>query len=617
MPPCRAAALLLTFLLLPAPALATHEREDGPPASTFGWAGGLTLTTALNLAPQEITLTGELATEDLPGRQRLVSVGTYACATGQPASGSSAGRYALDVVPLHVMAGAVGFNDHYGDALHAFVSSGGEHKEYDNPAKNPDVFYGLDLYLGTGTTRPATLLPGLVTFHAFLLCGGAPTEVPPVPAPGQAPGLFGWVDGARAVSTGSASTPWTPDLAFFHHGGDRSAGALLPGDVVLTPGWYADAPLLWSPEAALADTAFRFALNPALVEAYPGYTGSRYQHPPGECLLGDEAQRDGLFGTCDEVPGGIAPPPVAPATAGAPAPVLEDVDPYGAPDRFLGVGLLGAAALEARAAAAAVDAAARPVAAGAHTLLQGGAPEPNHAGDEAVKALGGGWSYLLDVRLVRDGPGGPLGWDPLYGTGAWEEPSLFPFHVHFEAVLGLARDANGDGTIDTASSAEWFPIDDYLATPRGERLADWGDVGRLGASTLRVEGPARVSDLCHFGHLGLQLQTYPPGAAIPLGAEDEEEFRECARYGDASRGTWGTFEGTTSAQGTGRYGTLTRIHATPGTGTWTTTVEARIRWPAAAVWSQAGLALPQGLSYGALAGTTVTLRDVDVYRPLA
>ncbi|HWG90875.1 MAG TPA: hypothetical protein VNZ52_08530 [Candidatus Thermoplasmatota archaeon] len=622
----RICASVATLMLLLAPTvLATHQKDQGPPASTTGYIGGLYAEVLLGVEPVEINFDGSLANEDLPGQQRLQTVSTYNCLTGEPATGPSASKYSFDVVAMNNLnAGGVnGINtdDHIVNSLLVTLDGRAGTGMGDNKTTSSTVTYAGRAYLGYGDSHPATIFPGRLRFFANVICGGQTAEVLPAATGRQTPGIFAYHDENRWGPLGGQGNEWSPEFTFSYLAPAKDArGILLPGDL-RTPGWYLTTELIWIPNLNLQSNTFRFVVNPSFVDAYPGYAGSRYAGVQRFCITDDSPQTDpetgGLFGNCDNTGAYFFQdyfyPPVAPASVDSPAPTLEDVDVVAMPDRALtGANVLEPAYLEVNAAARFARNAATAM---VPTIEAPFEMEPNTAlGETPVKAVGGGWSAYLDVQKVTSLGVAIVALDPLYSNGFSERRDAYPTFVNFRAYLGLAKDANGDGVIAFGNRAEWFGIDDRLVrSSNGSAIKNWADVGSIevGGNDLLTSEAVIAVDYCTTVP---GVTPYNAGDRIPIGNADVARCNNAR--GDAANG-WGTFIGGDSSAGTGAYGTRPDFFSAGGStsGEWRTSVMARIQWPTVAEFTASGLTLPAGVSISTLAGTTTFLKDVDVYGP--
>jgi len=239
---------------------------------------------------------------------------------------------------------------------------------------------------------------------------------------------------------------------------------------------------------------------------------------------------------------------------------------------------------------------------------------------------GAPWVYYLDASRANSAAGSTLtATDAVYLSGVTNMRDAYPGVFRFSALLGLARDENGDGRISLHDAAEWYPLDDFHLPPGGDptkggNLADVGTTG-LDPETLAdavVAGETLLwNSLCRVSSAG-EVRVYAPGSAVPPG---DPAIGVChttndGRHVDPAHG-WGTFMGTaTNRNGLGFYGSPASVidTTTEHIGTMTSRVSARIQWPTVAEMSALGIVLPQGVDPTSLAGTTVYLTDVDVYQ---
>ena len=605
-------AAVLGMLLALAPlGAATHS--DSPPDGTVGIVGGAYVVATVNLAPQELdTQTWQPTAAAGPTGQRLQSVGTYNCLTGAPASGAGTAKLTFDVVVLNQLVS-------YGPSLNDHIVTDAQKIAAEEPTDPSFVRYGGRVLVGYGSTQPAAILPGTVFFHAFLKCGTQTlTELPPA-LPGQTRGIFGWAD-ENSWGNGT-SNPYAPEFQMIYIGGSTAtAGAVGPGEVVMTPGWYQNPGMQWLPNLALQTNTLRWAVNPSLTDAYPGYTGSGVNGYKRSCITDDSPNQDpetgGLLEYCDN--GGfffledMFYGPVAPATVGKPAPLLEDVDFYNMPDKAAtGIDVIEPTVLEAKSIGAFFQDAALGVALNTIELGVG------ENGEAIGPDYGNGWRPILNVVHYSGAGVTGLRADPLYASGFTSGGrNTYPAGTSFDAYLGLGKDTNGDGMILASDAAEWFGIDDAIHIAAGSQLINFGDVGSLdGGNNLVTGTPVVALSICR-----LEAAPYNPGDVVPV--QDPDIARCGAKnagrpMGDPENG-WGTFRGSPSdnAATHGRYGGNMAFYTADGTGLsqWTLTVKARIVWPSSpSVFATAGLGFPSGVTPPW--GQTVTLKDVDVFGP--
>ncbi|HWG90876.1 MAG TPA: hypothetical protein VNZ52_08535 [Candidatus Thermoplasmatota archaeon] len=607
----RTLAAVLGALMALAPLAAATHSTDSPPDGTLKTVGGAWAVTTLNLAPQELDAKGQPTSAAGPAGQRLVSTGTYNCATGIPGSGAGTGKISLDVVALNDYGLTLTADDHAVDTTM---------KETEGEETNPsDVRYGAEVFVGYGAVQPAMLYPGILFFYAYVLCdGNIMKELPPA-VPGQTQGLFGWIDENRF--TNGTDNPYAPEFTFeYLESSSDTAGAVGPGEIVGTPGWYLEGGLQWDANSNLQTNTFRFALNPSLTDQYPGYTGSQVQSVKRYCLTddtpNDDPEHGGLLGYCSNT-GFIYyefffNPVPAPATVAKPAAVVEDVDIYYMADKAaLGVDLLEPAMMEAKAVGAyAQD--------GAIALLDAVNPTGAQEIGEAVGPdYGNGWRPILNVVHYTGVASAGLRVDPLFNSGFNSNRNAYPLATSFDAYMGLGKDTNGDGIIDPFDTNEWFGIDDALHLAVGDQLLNWGDIGyNVDGNQVVTDGPAVFVSYCNF-----EATPYNAGDLIPV---QDPDVANCGAVDgknrpmhDAANG-WGTFPGDASndAETHGRYGGNSEFYTAAGSSSssWTMTVKARIIWPASAsVFAAAQLAVPAGVNIPY--GTITYLKDVDTFGP--
>lgn len=609
------AAAISALMLLSPLAAAGHESE--PPAGTIKFLGGASVYATVNMEPQELTWTqgnpNVGVQDDLPGEQVLKSPQTYDCATG--ALDPAGSHYFLDAVTLlYAVPGIVGINDH-------------DISEAPNLTNNQSNYrYGADLLVGFGNEKPANLLPGMVTFYAYVLCGGEIAKVLPQAVGDQLAGLYAAHDENVWGPIAGSSSDFTMEFDFTYYDADPAqAGAVLPGEIYLTPGWYMNALLTCCITPTQTNT-FRFVVNPIPSGNYPGYLGSKYAGYQRECVVNKDAgAQGGVFGNCDN--GGAVfishffYPEGTPVDAEL-APPLEDIDVYTVADAtLLGGGQSGViepAWLEANAA---VD----------HLFWETAWPglftpqeiEPTVPGEDNVKAIAAGWSLYLDVHKYTNG----IRLDPLYGLGITDQRDHYPGYMRFNAYFGLARDTNGNGLIGLTSPEEFFPIADYLRN-ESARITNWGDVGFIGnANESGVGGNDFIGgeQFITLDGCGLATSTplvHGPGEAGPIGSV---KVTCNAANGDVNATGWGTFTGPTSTGSSGasaRYSGANYIVSATGSLNFeaSSVVKARVIWPSFEDWKASGLALPAGLdtvgTYEALlAGKTMYVQDIDFFGP--
>lgn len=603
------AAAIACMLLGPAASALLVPAPAGPAA-----------VVAVNVVPQELDDAGAPTSSPAKERagQRLVSEGTYDCATGAPLAGGR--RYAMDAVLARVVPAA--------SAGVAGVSG------------------TVEVLLGSGGAPPATVPPGPITFVVFLFCGGAATAVLPQPGGRQTAGVFGFHD-ENDWSRAAAPKATGAELTFSYRG---------PGaDPVRSPaGFYMDQTLLWDGSSSLTTSTFRFALNPTFVSAYPGYAGSGYGGPDAtkRCLF---AGGDGLFATCGQsfdygltaIPTYASFPDLAPSApaAGVLPPVLEDIDLYGAADNAVGVDVVSPAYHEAQAVP---NPAAEPMREAYRTTFNRAFParplEPLNdpsglevpmryvSNGSPARALGKGtsgyWVYYLDAGKGNSAPG-TTSFDavPFHHAGVSNYRDPYVGSVRFSAVLGLARDTNADGKLNVQDPHEWFPLDDLFVAPSGDAL-DVADVGTLGtdaapgapaADAVTIDDTVLWGTTCSAGRAASASRWYAPHEPFPPG---DPAIAECNVAGDRLQGDaaagWGTFVGSDSrSTGLGFYESAAfwaqrdaRLDAP-----LSLRVSARVSWPDAEAWLRVAKPLPAGVEILALEGTRVYLTDVDVFPP--
>ncbi|HWG90878.1 MAG TPA: hypothetical protein VNZ52_08545, partial [Candidatus Thermoplasmatota archaeon] len=271
------AAVLGAILLLAPIASATHA--DTPPEATYSIVGGAYAVVTLNLAPQELDpQTWQPNGAAAPAGQKLLSTGTYNCATGVPASGAGTSKLSFDVVVLSDAGLTATANDHF--ITDNLKSAQGQ------PTDPYRITYGAELFVGYGSTQPAAILPGFVYFFGFLKCNGQDLVNLPPALPGQTRGIFGWAD--ENSWTNGSDHPYAPEFELEYLKSDAAdAGLVGPGEMVLTPGWYQIGGMQWLPNLGLQTNTLRWAVNPSLTEVYPGYTGSGVNGYKRSCITDD------------------------------------------------------------------------------------------------------------------------------------------------------------------------------------------------------------------------------------------------------------------------------------------------------------------------------------------
>ncbi|MGQ0535317.1 MAG: hypothetical protein ACT4PT_04520, partial [Methanobacteriota archaeon] len=399
--------------------------------------------------------------------------------------------------------------------------------------------------------------------------------------------------------------------------GPGTTQAQYPNTQVLDSVWLVPGSTVFTPIPGPVNRAvYRYVVNPNTHSDYPGYTGSVHQTTDAECLVG-VGSTCGQSASIFAFKGKFEPLAGTSSTGLVSPPVVEDWDELGF---IVARGEADAIVNDAQAAAVlfgnALSVTASPrreiepnhcqlvgeTSAGDRNGTRMGCPQqgtfPGHKAKKAGDAFVDRWALVLDSQKFQRAGGAfantvchngvgvasttergcGTSTDPIYSIAEGDPTrpnenagrDLYPTTVAFVSFLGIVRDQNADGTIETRPTiGEFKPLQDLLMH---QTIGSWADVANVGhevdsvvqVSAGAVNGKVLVLD---YGCRVLTPVTFHPAADptdemlvgvpapptvtvldAPATTRISTSDSACNVYGDGGV-AWGTLMGCTRTTG--------------------------------------------------------------------